>query len=201
MYCQRCGVELSDDSVFCGKCGFKQASLDYSREFIDTEGDSLDETCDETQKRSLHDVFEEEHFEDASEASEYLGVAEKKLRLSGIAVGIAVFATILISFSHTDIFNPTRNPDLFYVLGMGCTVTAYILGGGLMRALRIVGTVLMLILYFPAPILLLLIAKCLLLIFCLAIAFFGIAFFPVVFVLINYISLRINYRRAKEYLC
>lgn len=200
MYCQKCGAELPEGAAFCGECGFRQVTSGYSQEHSRERREFEEGSENGTRKRSLHDVFEEEQFDDDSQADSYQEYARKKIKLSIIALVVALLATFFFGFSHSDIFNPLRNLDVPYALGFICTVTAYVLGGGIKHALRIVGVVLSVIYSLPAPFLGLLILQFILLAFCAIMSIFIILFFPAIFVLINHISLRINLRRAKEYL-
>ncbi len=201
MFCQNCGSEVSADAVFCGKCGCKLVVFEEVPVSSEGNNDFTTEVDNKTKNKRLRDVFEEEQFDDAPEADAYLKRAAKKLMMCRIAIVIGLCATLFLGGSKVDIFNPLRNLDANYAVGFICMVTAYILGGGIKRAFRIVGVILSVVLYFPSPFLATDLIKLCILAMVGVLCIFSIVYFPAVFVLIEYISLRINYKRAKEYLC
>lgn len=144
-------------------------------------------------ERTKEKLFEDVQFEDIERAKRELKLA--KFNQIRVLIGF-IISLVAIVFTAIAIWGNTEDSDKFWILAMLLAVPSYIIGGGILKALKVAWKITktgwFLIPVFPADVLM-------------AIMFFffsvmGLLFVPVIFVGLNYVQYKKTLDAAKSYL-
>ncbi len=144
-------------------------------------------------QREKEKLFEDVQFQDVERAKREVKFA--KINQIRILVGfiIAVISTI---FTAIAIWGNAKEPSLFWLLAGFFAIVAYLIGGGIFKALKVAGKITkigwFIIPVFPADVLIA--------IACFIFSVVGLLFLPIIFVGINYVQHKKTLDAATSYL-